>query len=310
MLNFRKAKLLFAILFSSVICQTVQAKVENSSVMQAYDELLNAFVLSSKDYQAVDEDAFNQAVEFSDKPVSAITRALQQVEAHESMLPAARYVVRGWFKYVAEQPQLLLQISRYNHGERITAEIQANYGDNARKALASDKLPHVDYRMGVMQVPMTRQFDALKPHRRIILDAATESCLRSDCLQPAWNASGEAIPPLANSKAKPFQAKNTYQVDAKNSLPHWSWMAEALMKEAGLHQSLDSFEAREGNSLKPDFEIRLDYNLYGQDQSHHGVLCQYDVMDDQVKDICWQVLAVTAAKPYWYVYKTKRVPLN
>lgn len=290
--------------------QVADARVFEGEQSQNVDQALKTFVAPSKAYKPEDEETFNKRADYADEASSAITRALRQVEAHESVLPASRYVVRGWLKYVGDQTQLQLEITRHNHGKRITAELQRDYGENAREALASDDLPNVRHRMGIMQVPMTQQFDALMPHRLALADDAKSTCLRVPCLKHAMDDAGEPIPPLAKAKAAPHQAQADHQRAMGLVLPHWSWMAEALMKEAGLHRGLDEMETREGESDQPDFVLRLDDGLFGQDDNHHGVLCQYDVMDDAIKDICWEVLAVPGAKPIWRQYVLPREPHN
>lgn len=298
------------LLVCSVTGQWADARVVEESQATTYDQVLEAFVAPSKTNQAVDEDVFNQAADYPDEPSSAITRALRQVEAHESSLPASRYLVRGWLKYVANQPQLQLEISRYNHGKRITAELQRDYGADARDALVSDDAPHIRYRMGIMQVPMTQQFDVLMPHRRVLHDVLDASCLRAPCLQPAFDDDGEPLPPLVKAKRVPHTPQPNHVRVMDDGLPHVSWLAEALMKEAGLHRGLDEMEPREGGGNTPDFVLRLDDRVYGQDDTHHGVLCQYDVMDDAIKDICWQVMAMPGTAPMWHKYIVSRTPAH
>ena len=321
----------------ALVAGAVQAYVPSKAVGDLYEQRLQAFV-GAEGFVAQPEDRLERALPEracsacpDDRGLQMLTWPLLRIDATEGYLPSARYLAKVWYvpirvKDSDEQMMLtLVEVSRFNHGARISAELRRDYGEDARGALKTDAAPHVQWRFGVMQVPQTNGFtDVLSPSRRVLGErqAARNTCLGSGCMALAYDDNGEPIPPLPggtwnemDSATDAFATTSLFSrhrkqqagADAPGPLLDIDAISEALQQAGSV---IVGGEGRGTASDKPDVIMQIDYLLDGQDAMTTGMVCWLDAADDAIKDSCTRVRAVADGTPEWdqYVVPQKRGP--
>ena len=316
-----------------VVAGAVHAYVPSKAVGDLYEQRLQAFV-GAQGFVAQPEDRLERALPQracsacpADRGLQMLTWPLLRIDAAEGYLPSARYLAKVWYVPIRsadsdEQMMLtLVEVSRFNHGARISAELRQDYGADARGPLKTDAAPHVQWRFGVMQVPQTNGFtDVLSPSRRVLdaRDAARSECLGSTCLALAYDGNGEPIPPLPGGKWQAigsaadavatkslFARHRTKQAgpDGPGALLDIDAVSEALQQASSL---VVGGEGRGKASDRPDAIMQIDYRLDGQDEMTTGMVCWLDAADDAIKDSCTRISAVADEPPHWDQYLVPR----
>lgn len=312
-----------------LVAGAVHAYVPSKAVSDLYDQRLQAFV-GANGFVAQPDDRLQRALPESicsacpdDRGLQMLTWPLMRIDAAEGYLPSARYLAKVWYVPIRpegsdEQVMLtLVEVSRYNHGARISKELRQDYGEDARGPLKTDKAPHVQWRFGVMQIPQTNGFtDVLSPSRRVLRErnAASEECLGSTCLALAYDGNGDPLPPLpggawhemgsatdavATTSLFSRHRKQQAGADGPGTLIDIDSISEALQKAASV---VVDGEGRDKASDRPDLIMQIDYLLDGQDDATTGMVCWLDAADDAVKDACTRIRAVGDGAPEWDQY--------
>ena len=312
-----------------LLAGAVQAYVPSKAISDLHEQRLQAFV-GAEGFVAQPDDRLQRALPESacsacpaDRGLQMLTWPLLRIDAAEGYLPSARYLAKVWYvpiraKDSEEQMMLtLVEVSRFNHGARISAELRRDYGDDARGPLKTDAAPHVQWRFGVMQVPQTNGFtDVLSPSRRVLgpRQAARSQCLGSGCLALAYDGNGEPVPPLPggawqamNSTANVFATtplfarhrKQQAGEDSPGPLLDIDAISEALQQAGSV---VVDGESRDMASDRPDVILQIDYLLDGQDAMTAGMVCWMDAADDAIKDSCTRIRAVADGVPEWDQY--------
>ena len=318
-----------------LVAGAVHAYVPSKAVGDLYEQRLQAFV-GAQGFVAQPEDRLERALPQracsvcpADRGLQMLTWPLLRIDAAEGYLPSARYLAKVWYVPIRagdsedQMTLTLVEVSRFNHGARISNELRRDYGEDARGPLKTDVAPHVQWRFGVMQVPQTNGFtDVLSPSRRILdgREAARSKCLGSACLALAYDAKGEPVAPVAGgvwrdmgAEANAFSATSLFSrhrakqslADPPGPLLDIDAISEALQQAGAL---LVDGEGRGTASDRPDAIMQIDYLLDGQDTMTTGMLCWLDAADDSVKDVCTRISAVADGSPHWdqYVVPRKR----
>lgn len=312
-----------------LVAGAVQAHVPSKAVGDLYEQRLQAFV-GAQGFIAQPADRLQRALPESacsacpgDRGLGMLTWPLMRMDADEGYLPSARYLAKVWFVPIRpessdEQVMLtLVEVSRFNHGARISTELRQDYGEDARGRLKTDAAPHVQWRFGVMQVPQTNGFtEVLSPSRRVLgeRDAARESCLGSTCLALAYDGKGEPIPPLPGGMWKEMRSEpgtvatkslfSRHRKQQAGAGGHGPLMDIDVISEA-LQQAgsvVVDGEGRGTKSDRPDVILQIDYLLDGQDDVTSGIVCWLDTADDAVKDSCTRIQAIADGAPQWDHY--------
>ena len=319
----------------ALVACAVHARVPDKAVSDLYEQRLQAFV-SAEGFVAQPEDRLERALPEracstcpDDRGLQMLTWPLMRIDAAEGYLPSARYLAKVWYVPIRveasddEMMLTLVEVSRYNHGARISKELRRDYGDDARGPLNTDKAPHVQWRFGVMQIPQTNGFtDVLSPSRRVLAErtAASSKCLGSNCVALAYDRNGDPVPPLPGGKWQAMDSatdafattslfsRNRKRQAGKDSLVPLldiDVISEALQQASSV---VVDAEGRGTSSDKPDVVMQIDYLLDGQDDVTTGILCWLDAADDAVKDQCTRIRAVADGVPEWdqYVVPQKR----
>ena len=320
-----------------LVAGAVHAHVPSKAVGELYEQRLQAFV-GAQGFVAQPDDRLQRALPESacsacpeDRGLQMLTWPLMRIDAAEGYLPSARYLAKVWYVPIHpegsdEQMMLtLVEVSRYNHGARISAELRQDYGEDAGGPLKTDTAPHVQWRFGVMQVPQTNVFtEVLSPSRRVLSErnAAREKCLGSTCLALAYDGKGEPLPPLPGGTWQAMHSatdavattslfsrhrKQQAGADGPGSLLDIDAISEALQQAGSV---VVDGEGRGTASDRPDAIMQIDYLIDGQDYVTTGILCWLDAADDAVKDSCKRIQAVADGAPQWdqYVVPQKRGP--
>lgn len=313
----------------ALVAGAVQAYVPSKAVGDLYEQRLQAFV-GAEGFVAQQEDRLERALPErgcsacpDDRGLQMLTWPLLRIDAAEGYLPSARYLAKVWYvpiraKNSEEQMMLtLVEVSRFNHGARISAELRRDYGEDARAPLKTDAAPHVQWRFGVMQVPQTNGVtDVLSPSRRVLglREAARSQCLGSGCLALAYDGNGDPVPPLPggawqvmNSSANAFTTSSLFArhrkqqagEDSPGPLLDIDAISEALQQAGSV---VVDGEGRDMASERPDVILQIDYLLDGQDAMTTGMVCWLDATDDAVKDSCTRIRAVADSVPEWDQY--------
>ena len=307
----------------------VHAYVPSEAVGKLYEKRLQSFV-GATGFAAQPDDKLERALPEracrgcpEDRGLQMLTWPLMRIDAAEGYLPSARYFAKVWYVPIAdpsteEQMMLtLVEVSRYNHGARISAELRHDYGEDARGPLKTDAAPNVQWRFGVMRIPQTNEFtDVMSPSRRVLSarDAALSQCLGSTCLTLAYDGDGEPIPPLPGGTwgemgsttdvlaTKSLFARHRKQQagkDGPGQLLDIDAISEALQHASSV---VVDGEGRGTASDKPDVVMQIDYLIDGQDAVTTGIVCWLDAADDAIKDSCMRIRAVGDGEPEWHQY--------
>ncbi len=305
------------------------AYVPSKALSDLHEQRLQAFV-GAKGFVSQPDDRLQLALPENacsacpdDRGLQMLTWPLMRIDVAEGYLPSARYLAKVWYVPIRdpesdEQMMLtLVEVSRFNHGARISAELRHDYGDDARGPLKTDKAPHVQWRFGIIQTPQTNGFtDVLMPSRRVLGErsAASSKCLGSSCVGLAYDDNGDPLPPLPggswqamDSTPDGFAGKSLFSQHRKRQAGKDSPVAlldidvisEALQQASSV---VVDAEGRGTSSDKPDVVMQIDYRLDGQDDVTTGILCWLDAADDAVKDQCTRIQAVADAEPHWDQY--------
>lgn len=320
-----------------LVACAAHAHVPGKVVADLHEQRLEAFV-GAKGFVAQPDDKLERALPASacstcpeDRGLQMLTWPLLRIDAADGYLPSVRYLTKVWYVPIRdhdtdEQMMLtLVEVSRFNHGARISAELRQDYGDDARGPLKTDAAPHVQWRFGVMRVPQTNGFtDVLSPSRRVLdeREAVRSECLGSTCLALAYDDNGEPIPPLPGgawlamdsaANAIPITSlftqhrKQQAGADGPGPLLDIDAISEALQQAGSV---MVDGEGRGTASDRPDAIMQIDYLLDGQDYVTSGIVCWLDAADDAVKDSCTRIQAVADSTPEWdqYLVPRKRGP--
>lgn len=316
-----------------LVAGAVHAYVPSKAVGDLYEQRLQAFV-GATGYVAQADDRLQRALPDSacnacpdDRGLQMLTWPLLRIDAAEGYLPSARYLAKVWYVPIRagdseeEMTLTLVEVSRFNHGARISAELRRDYGDDARGPLKTDASPHVQWRFGVMQVPQTNGFtDVLSPSRRVLGQgkAARSECLGSKCLALAYDGDGDPLPPLpggawhgmgsaadaiATTSLFSRHRKRQAGADGPGPLLDIDAISEALQQAGSL---IVGGEGRGVASDRPDAIMQIDYLLDGQDDVTTGIVCWLDAADDAIKDSCTRIRAVGDGTPEWDQYLVPR----
>lgn len=312
-----------------LVAGAVHAYVPSKALGDLYQKRLQAFV-GAEGFVAQPDDRLQRALQENacstcpaDRGLQMLTWPLLRIDAAEGYLPSARYLAKVWYvpirvKDSEEQMMLtLVEVSRFNHGARISAELRRDYGEDARGPLKTDAAPHVQWRFGIMQVPQNNGFtEVLSPSRRVLAprQAARSQCLGSGCLVLAYDGNGDPVPPVPggawqamNSTANAFTTtplfarhrKQQAGEDSPGPLLDIDAISEALQQAGSV---VVDGEGRDTASDRPDVILQIDYLLDGQDAMTTGMVCWLDAADDAVKDSCIRIRAVADGVPEWDQY--------
>ena len=262
----------------------------------------------------------------ADRGLHMLTWPMMRIDAVEGYLPHARYLAKVWYVPVHDPDGddsvtlTLVELSRFNHGARISRELRRDYGEHARDALPTDTMPHVQWRFALMPIPQTNGFtQVVAPSRRVLgdRDAARSGCLGSDCVALAYDSQGEPRPPLPGGAWQshvpamtvvptpaPFEGHRRQQAgaDGQVGVMDIDAISEALQEVAGV--GVDG-EAMDATRKQPDVVMQIDHLLDGQDAMTVGMLCWLDMADDAIRHDCTRVTAIGDMPPQWDRYQVK-----
>ncbi len=252
------------------------------------------------DLGAEDQEAFRAAQELP-PPLQAILL----LEAHEGVLPHARYRLRYGAERMPNPPGAapvtvsFLQIDRFNLGPAHHAELVRSADEDVTVPPASDfgAGPHVSWR--IVSSPIQRVVSNPNAVSRAEFgdaDAEEARCLDIDCLslEPAAGAVPQDWSEIDGLAAPDDRVFETLRDGAHSPaavmemLLAQSWLLDA---ESG---RWNGPEAREGvDFAQPFIEVVIETGL-GQEIATEGVLRDGNLMDDELARLWWHVASVAS----------------
>lgn len=199
--------------FFLIMALTAQAQVDPETFAEDFADRTG--------YERLDLDRLDAALDAAlsetdfaqkDADVTPIEKALLLVELYEAPLPRTRYVVRLAMTWSGEIPVSFVEVSRYNMGPAIRAELVEAYGaENVAKPEEFGAGPHVSWRI-VTQPTVKSAALVLAASRRDIpeIEALADLCPAQLCLSVGQMASlANWAPAPADDQLPPPMAYET-----------------------------------------------------------------------------------------------------